>query len=69
MNPQDKLKMFTQVRFDCHMADAWAQEIAHSGTITVEQSSELLRRATKANASAQAFERAMRGVEPPKAGG
>lgn len=69
MNAQDKLKMFDQVRYDLVMADGFAYELAHrGGGIQPDDASELLRRCVKANASAQAYESAMRGIEPPKAG-
>ena len=68
MTPTEKRLMFEQTRLDCHMADAYATEMSRTDTITPEQASELLRRCIKANASAQAFERVMRGMEPPPAG-
>lgn len=68
MTPQQKETMFQQVRLDIHMADAYASEVGRSTVNTAEQASELLRRCVKANASCQAWERAMRGVEPPKMG-
>ena len=67
MNNKDKRTMFEQTRLDIHMADAYASEINQT-SITPESASELLRRCVKANASAQSFERVMRGVEPPKRG-
>jgi len=68
MNSSEKLKMFTQVHFDIHCAHAWSDEMKHGGNISQEQASELLRRCQKANASSQAFERAMHGIESPRGG-
>lgn len=69
MTTETKLKLFTQVRYDLTMALRWADDMAHGGVpITPAQASELLRRCRVADASSQAYERAMQGVEPPKVG-
>ena len=67
MTNTDRQLMFAQVKYDLHMADAYASEINRT-SITPESASELLRRCVKANASCQAWERVMHGIEPPKRG-
>ncbi len=64
----DKKLSFETVRYDIHMCDAFADEVNRSTSPSPEQASELLRRCQVANASAQSWERIMRGVLPPKGG-
>ncbi len=66
MKDENKRLGFQQVRYDIVMAGAFADEINRSTSPSPEQASELLRRCQVANSSAQAWERLMRGVLPPK---
>lgn len=68
MNAIEKKTMFDQVRMNIHFADQFATELHRSSSITPNQASCLLELCTKANSSCQAWERVMRGVEPPKVG-